>query len=70
VEFKLFKTSKFSSISNECVVDGLIWKTASNVVSKDSFENLMLNDSTTKDENPEIAMCAQYLEASPQVLPS
>ena len=29
----------------------------------------MLNDSTTEDENPEVALCAQYLEASPQVPP-
>jgi len=27
----------------------------------------MLNDSTTEDENLELAICAQFLEASPQV---
>jgi len=73
VEFNLFKASKFPSISDECnminVVDGLIWKIVSNVVFNDSLEHLLLRDSTTKDENPEVAMCAQYLEASPQVLP-
>jgi len=45
--------------------DGLIRETLSNVVSNDSLEYLLLNDSITEDENPEIAMCAQYLEASP-----
>ena len=30
----------------------------------------MLKDSTTKDENPEVAMCAQSLEASPPIPPS
>jgi len=74
VEFNLFKASKFPSIFYEChmidVVDSLMWKTVSNVVSNDSLEYLMLNDSTNKDENPEVALCAQYLEASPEVLPS
>ena len=69
VEFNLFKASKFPSISDECnmidVVDGLIWETVSNVVSNDSLEHVLLHDSTTKDENLEVAMCAQYLEASP-----
>jgi len=30
----------------------------------------MSNNSTAKDENPKVAMCAQFLEASTQVLPS
>jgi len=68
VEFNLFDTSKFPSISDECnmpdVVDGLIRETVSNVVSNNSLEHLLLHDSTSKDENPEVAMCAQYLEAS------
>jgi len=55
-EFNLFTTSKFPSISDEChmtnVVNGLIRKTVSNVVSNDSLEHLLLNDSTTEDENP------------------
>ena len=42
----------------------------SNLDSNDSFEHLMLNDSTTKDENPKVAMCVQFLEASPQIPPS
>ena len=71
VEFNLFKASKFPSISDECnmidVVDGLIRETVSNVVSNDCLEHVLLNDSTTKDENPEVVMCAQFLEASPQV---
>jgi len=29
----------------------------------------MLNDSSTKDANPKVAICAQFLEASPQVPP-
>ena len=74
VYFNLFKASKFSSISDECcmidVVDLLTQETMSNLNSKDSFEHLMMNDSTTNDENPEVALCAQYLEASLQVLPS
>ena len=45
------------------VVDGLIRETVSNVVSNNSLEHLLLHDSTSKDENPEVAMCAQYLEA-------
>jgi len=73
VEFNLFKASKFSSISDECnmidVVDGLILETVSNVVSNDYLEHVLLNDSTTKDENLEEAMCAQFLEASQQVSP-
>ena len=69
VEFNLFKASKFPSISDEChmidVVDGLIRETVSNVVSKDSLEHFLLNDGIAKDENPEVAMSAQYLEAPP-----
>ena len=74
VEFNLFKASKFPSISDEChiidVIYGLIRETVSNVDSNDSLDHLLLNDSTTKDENSKVAMCTQYLEASPQVLPS
>jgi len=73
VEFNLFKASKFPSISDECntidVVDGLIRETVYNVIFNDSLKHLLLNDSTTEDENPEVAMCAQYLKDSPQVLP-
>jgi len=73
VEFNLFKASKFPSISDEChmidVVDGLMRETISNVVSNDSIKHLLFNDSTTEDENLEVAMCAQYLEISPQLPP-
>jgi len=34
------------------VVDGLIRKTVSNIVSDDSLEHLLLNDSTTEDKIP------------------
>ena len=74
VEFNLFKTSKFPSISDECnmfdAVDGLIREIVSNLDSNDPFEHLTLNDSTTKDEDPKVAMCAQLLEASPPIPPS
>jgi len=40
------------------VFDGLIRETVSDIDSNDSLEHLMLNDSTTKDENLEIAMGA------------
>ena len=39
----------------------------SNINSNDLLEHLMLNNSTTKDKNPEIAECAQLLEASPPI---
>jgi len=62
MEYNLFKAAKFSFISDECnkidVAEGLIWETVSNLDSNDPLEHLMLNDSTTKDENPEVAMCA------------
>jgi len=74
VEFNLFKTSKFPSISVRCcmidVVDALTRETMSNLNSNDYLEHLMLNDSTTKDENPKVTLCAQYLEDSLQALPS
>ena len=73
VEFNLFKAAKFPSISDECnkidVVDGLMRETVSNLDSNDPLEHLMLNDNTTKDEKPEVAMCAQLLEASPPIPP-
>jgi len=71
VEFNLFKASKFPFISDECnmidVVDGLIWETISNVVSNNSCEHFLLNESTTEDENLEVVTFTEYLEASPQV---
>ena len=74
VEFNLFKASRFPSISDEChmidVVDGLVWKTISNHESDDPLAHCMLTDRSTKGVSPEVAMCAQLLEASPQVLPT
>ena len=73
MEFNLLKAAKFPSISDEYnnidVVDGLIRKTMCNRRSNNPLEHLMLNNSTTKDENPEVAMCAQLLDASPPILP-
>jgi len=43
-------------------------ETAFNLDPKDQFEHLMLNNSTTKDENPEVAKCAPLQEASPLIL--
>ena len=42
----------------------------SNLDSNDPLEHLMLNNSTTKDENPEVAICSQLLDASPPILSS
>ena len=71
-EFNLLKVGEFPSISDECnkidVLDGLIWETVSNINSNDPLEHLMLNNSTIKDENPEVAKCAQLLEASLLIL--
>ena len=39
----------------------------SNLDSNDPLEHLMLNNSITKNENPEVADCAQLLEASPPI---
>jgi len=59
VEFNLPKAAKFSFISDEYnkidVVNGLIQETMSNINSNDPIEQLMLNNSTTKDKNPEVA---------------
>jgi len=72
VEFNLLKTAKFPSISDECnkvdVVDCLIRETVSNISSHDPLEHLMLNNNTTKDENPEVAKFAKLLETSSQIL--
>ena len=74
VEFDLLKAAKFPSISDEChkidVVDSLIQEITSNIDSNDPLEHLMLNNSTTEDENPEIVECAQLLEASLPIWPS
>ena len=69
VEFNLFKACKFSSTSDKChgvdVVDRLVREDIINYVSSDLLEHCMLNDGTTKDENPEVVMCAPFLEVSP-----
>jgi len=39
----------------------------SNINSNDPLDHLILNNRTTKDENPEVAECAQLLEASPPI---
>jgi len=63
------KASKFTSMSDEChmidVVDSLVWEAISNHQSDDPLKHCILNDSSAKDTNPEVAMCAQLLEASP-----
>ena len=51
------------------MIDGSIWETVSNLDSNAPLEHLVLNDSTAKDENPKVAMCAQLLEASSSVPP-
>jgi len=72
VEFNLLKAAKFPSIFDECnkidLVDGLIREIVSHINSNDPPEPLMLNNSTTESENPEVAKCAQLLKASPPIL--
>jgi len=74
VEFNFLRAAKFPSISDECnkidVVDNLIQETTSNINDNDPLKHLMLNNSTTEDENSEVAECAQLLEASPPIPPS
>ena len=74
MKFNLLKAAKFPFISSECnnidVVDGLIWETMSNLDSNDLLTHLMLNNSTSKDENLNVAKCAQLLKVSPPFLPS
>ena len=69
VGFKLIKASKFPSISSGCqqidVVDNLVQGIIFNNVSNDPLEHSILNNGTSKDENPKVAICAQFLEASP-----
>jgi len=36
----------------------------------DPLEQCLLNNSTTKDENPKVVICPQFLEASPQAPPT
>ena len=70
----MFKASKFPSISSEChrinVIDTLVWKIVTNYDSNDPLKHCILNDRTTKEENFEVPMCAQFLKASSQVPPT
>ena len=52
------------------MVDDLMQGTVLNLDSNDPLEHLMLNNSTTTDENPEVAEHAQLLEASPPIPPA
>jgi len=69
VELNLFKASKLPSIFEKYhmidVVDSLVWETISKLESDGPLENCMMNNSSTKDANPKIAMSAQFLEAYP-----
>ena len=71
MELNLLKAAKFPSIYDECnkidVIDGLMRETSFNLDPEDALEHLILNNSTTKDENPKVAECAQLLEASPRI---
>jgi len=73
-EFNLFKVSKFPSIFDECrridVIDNYVKEEVTNHIFSDPFELCILNDSTSRDQNPEVAICAKFLEASPQASPS
>jgi len=74
VEFNLFKTSEFSLIPNECnrvdVIDRLVKEEDTNQVSSAPLGHCVLNGYSTKDEDPKVAICALFLEASPQVQPT
>jgi len=50
------------------VVDRLIQEIAYNIDSNDPLKHLMLNNSTTGDENPEVAEFAKLFETSPPIL--
>ena len=73
MEFNLLKAFKFPSISSEChridMINSLVQETLCNHDSNKPLKQCLLNDSFTKDENPEVAMCALFFKASPQVSP-
>jgi len=48
----------------------LVRDEVSDYAPSDPLEHGMLHDGTSKDENFDAAMCAHFLEASPQILPS
>ena len=52
------------------VVNSLVREIFLNHESDDPLEHCMVNDSSTKDANPEVAMCAQFLEVSPPLPPT
>jgi len=47
------------------VIDNLVREEVTNRVSSDPLDHRMLNDHTSKGENPEVAMCTHFLEVSP-----
>ena len=69
VKFNLFKAFEFPSIFDEChkfdVIDNLVREEVPNHVSSDPLEHFILNDGTSKDENPEVAICAHFFKAFP-----
>ena len=71
VVFNLFKDSKFPSISDECygidVIDTFVRDKVTNYVPSDPTKHCMLLDGTSKDENPEVTVCAHFLEAFSQI---
>jgi len=68
VEFNLLKAAKFPSISDQCnkidVVNGLIWETMFNLDSNEPLTHLMLNNSTTKYQNPKVSECLNFWSLS------
>ena len=52
------------------MIDNLVREEFTNYVSYDPFEHGVLNDGTSKDENPEVAMSAQVFKASAQAPPT
>ena len=67
VEFNLFNALKVPSIFNYhriYVINHLVWEIITNQILIDSLEHCTLNDAITRDDNPEVVMHAQLLEAS------
>jgi len=51
-------------------VDSLVQRNVSDNVSHDQVEHFLLNDDSTRDENLEVVMCAQFPEVSLLVYPA
>ena len=51
------------------MIYSLVWGTIFDNISNDPPYHCILDDRITKDENRKVAMCAQFLETSPQVSP-